>query len=85
MSDSQPRRGITLTREQLEEWSGRRLTDDEIDRLEDAIPNSSIPQAIDAIVSEAISDAISEAVRRGSDDGEPDGEPPSVPERAWST
>jgi hypothetical protein len=41
--------GITLTREQLERWSGRTLTDADLERLEDCIPNSSIPEAIDCI------------------------------------
>lgn len=38
--------GITLTRHQLEAWAGRTLTDDEVGRLDDAIPNSSIPDAV---------------------------------------
>lgn len=47
MSD---REGILLTREQLESWSGGPLTDDDLERLEDAIPNSSIPEAVSTIV-----------------------------------
>ncbi|OLF08548.1 hypothetical protein BU204_34210 [Actinophytocola xanthii] len=39
-----------LTHAQLEHWAGRLLTEDDIDRLEDAIPHSSIPDAIAAIV-----------------------------------
>lgn len=42
--------GVFLTREQLEAWAGRRLSDDDLGRLDEAIPNSSIPEAIDAIV-----------------------------------
>ena len=38
--------GITLTRGQLNAWAGRTLTDRQVDELEDAIPNSSIPEAI---------------------------------------
>lgn len=41
--------GITLTREQLEEWAGRALTDAEMERLARAIPRSSIPDAIGVI------------------------------------
>lgn len=47
-NDSQP--GVTLSRDQLEVWAGRELTDDEVDRLEEDIPNSSIPKAIATIV-----------------------------------
>lgn len=42
--------GILLTREQIEEWAGRALSDAEIERLEGAIPWSSIPEAINVIV-----------------------------------
>lgn len=44
------RPGITITRGQLEDWAGRRLTDDEVERLDECIPNSSIPEAIETIV-----------------------------------
>lgn len=49
-------RGIWLTMEQLRSWAGlhRDLTPDELDRLDDCIPNSSIPDAIGTIVSEAM-------------------------------
>jgi hypothetical protein len=40
-----------ITREQVESWAGRALSDDELERLSDAIPNSSIPDAVDTIVS----------------------------------
>lgn len=43
--------GIIITREQIEAWAGRSLTDDELDRLDECIPHSSIPDAIDTIVS----------------------------------
>ncbi|SDD55052.1 hypothetical protein [Actinokineospora iranica] len=39
-----------ITREQLECWTGRPLTDDDLSRLDAAIPNSSIPEAIGTIV-----------------------------------
>ncbi|MGW4720856.1 hypothetical protein [Nocardia sp. NPDC004260] len=39
-----------ITREQAESWAGRALSDDEMDRLDDAIPNSSIPEAIATII-----------------------------------
>ncbi|GAA0918924.1 hypothetical protein [Nonomuraea longicatena] len=42
--------GLILTRGQLESWAGRQLTDGEIDRLNDAIPCSSTPDAIGMIV-----------------------------------
>lgn len=42
--------GILLTRDQLECWAGMPLTDDMLTVLEDCIPNSSIPDAINAIV-----------------------------------
>lgn len=42
---------IVLDRVQLEAWAGRPLTDADVRRLEAAIPNSSIPEAIAVIVS----------------------------------
>lgn len=41
---------VQITREQLEGWSGRSLTDDQVVRLDEAIPDSSIPSAIDTLV-----------------------------------
>jgi len=41
--------GITLTRTQLEEWAGEALTDQQVEALEEAIPYSSIPEAINTI------------------------------------
>ena len=41
---------VTLTRDQLQEWAGRELTNDDIRRIADAIPNSSVPEAIATIV-----------------------------------
>lgn len=46
--DARP--GITLTRDQLEAWAGRALSDDEVSELDVAISNSSIPEAIATIV-----------------------------------
>lgn len=46
--------GITLTREQLEAWAGRELTDEEVEALDTAIPESSIPEAI-ATITEGLS------------------------------
>lgn len=40
-----------ISRDQAESWAGRTLTDDEVERLEECIPNSSIPDAIGTIVS----------------------------------
>ena len=42
--------GVTLTQGQLEEWARRKLTPGDLDRLDEAIPNSSIPDAVCAIV-----------------------------------
>ncbi|MFB7837814.1 hypothetical protein ACWIGW_44765 [Nocardia brasiliensis] len=50
MSESEPNQWQLITREQAESWAGRPLSDEEMDRLDDAIPNSSIPEAIGAIV-----------------------------------
>jgi hypothetical protein len=44
------RPSVVITREQIECWAGRALTDDEITRLDDCLPNSSIPDAIGDIV-----------------------------------
>lgn len=39
-----------ITRGQLEAWAGRPLTDHDLARIDEAIPNSSIPEAFGAIV-----------------------------------
>lgn len=41
-----PRRTVTITREQLEAWAGRELTDAMVDAIDGCIPDSSIPDAI---------------------------------------
>ena len=41
---------VIITPEQIECWAGRPLTDDEVSRLDDCIPNSSIPDAVADIV-----------------------------------
>lgn len=43
-----------ITREQLECWAGRSLTDDDLERLGNAIPHSCIPETIDVLANEAI-------------------------------
>jgi hypothetical protein len=40
---------ITISRGQLDEFAGRTLTDDEVERMADAWPNSSIPEALGTI------------------------------------
>lgn len=42
-------RSVTLTYEQLCAWAGRELSVDEIDKIDMAIPHSSIPEAISTI------------------------------------
>lgn len=56
-----PKKGIVLTREQIEAWAGVHLTDDEVDRLQACIADSSIPDAINAIVTEALGLGLSDA------------------------
>lgn len=43
-------RGITLTRDQLESWAGRGLSDREVERLEDALPHSTIGELVYLVV-----------------------------------
>lgn len=43
-----------ISRDQAEAWAGVKLADAELERLREAIPNSSIPDAIDTIVHEAL-------------------------------
>ena len=43
-------RGIIIDRYALEEWSGRSLSDDEVARLEKALPHSTLPDTIATIV-----------------------------------
>ena len=42
--------GLTITREQLDAWAEHRLSDADLKRLAECIPNSSIPDAIAEIV-----------------------------------
>lgn len=48
--------GELITREQAEHWAGRPLSDEDLERLDEAIPFSSIPDAISAIVDSFDSD-----------------------------
>ncbi|TMR88146.1 hypothetical protein [Nonomuraea basaltis] len=41
---------IVIPREQIEQWGGRPLTDDEMARLQKAIATSSIPEAVGALI-----------------------------------
>jgi hypothetical protein len=41
--------GIELTRDQLQAWAGRELTDEEVEQIDEAIQHSSIPEAINTI------------------------------------
>jgi hypothetical protein len=43
--------GVGFTRAQVQAWAGRALTDEEIERIEEAVSNSSIPEAIGIIAS----------------------------------
>jgi len=51
MIDSFGQLTIEITRGQLEAWAGRTLTDDEVRLLDGCVPDSSIPDAIETIVS----------------------------------
>lgn len=64
-----PRRGVFLTREQLECWAGRPLGDEEVGQLEDALPNSSLPEVVNTVVDsflgeDPLVDAMLEALRQ---------------------
>lgn len=48
------RQGITLSRDQLEAWARRPLSDNEVEAIDECIPHSSIPDAIETIANEAI-------------------------------
>ena len=48
--------GIELTRDQLQAWAGRELTDEEVEALDRAIPDSSIPEAIQTLADSLSSD-----------------------------
>lgn len=41
--------GVSLSRNQLTAWTGRELTVDELAELDEAVPHSSIPEAIGQI------------------------------------
>lgn len=49
-SDIAVKTPVVLTRDQIEEWAGTRLTPCEIERLTNAIPHSSIPDAVGEIM-----------------------------------
>jgi hypothetical protein len=50
VNDGQLLPGVTIAREQLEAWAGRPLSDDEVQRVADSLPNASVPEAIATIV-----------------------------------
>ena len=45
---------LMISREQAEAWVGHPLTDEQAEWIEEAIPNSSIPSAIETIAHEAL-------------------------------
>lgn len=60
--------GITLSRDQLECWAAAGpLTDEEINRLGDAIPNSPIPAAVAAIIDSILFDTRSDVEGESAD------------------
>jgi hypothetical protein len=44
------RTSVTITRQQLEQWAGRPLTDNEVGQVQEALPNASVPEAIATII-----------------------------------
>jgi hypothetical protein len=42
--------GLVITRAELNEWAGRKLTDDEVGQLAECVQHSSIPEAVATIV-----------------------------------
>lgn len=54
-------KGINLTGEQIEAWAGGPLSDEQVDRLAECIPHSSIPDAVETIVTEAMGVQFSES------------------------
>jgi len=48
------RRGLTFTREQVEEWIGHCITDDELEELERVLPYSSLPNCVETVAHEAL-------------------------------
>jgi hypothetical protein len=69
---------LLISAEQIDDWAGRRLTTDQLEQLAEAIPNSSIPEAIDTIVNEGLDlgdddacrDPFDTGCRESLDDGE---------------
>lgn len=54
LRDTFGRLTVEITRDQLEAWAGRTLTDAQVAQLDQIIPDSSIPDAIGVITSEAM-------------------------------
>lgn len=52
--------GITLTRAQLDAWAGFALTDEDIERIEEALPLSSLPDVVGTIAFAVRPDAVGE-------------------------
>jgi hypothetical protein len=49
---SPPPEGVLITRQQLDEWAGRLLRYDELDRLRKALPHSTLSDTVATIVGE---------------------------------
>lgn len=62
---------VAFTRDQVNEWAGRRLTDEELARITEALPLSSLPVAVYALVATLGPDV----PQGGQDQGIPVGEP----------
>lgn len=60
---------LLISAAQVDQWAGRRLTIDQLQELAEAIPNSSIPEAIDTIVNEALDLGDDQACRDPFDTG----------------
>ncbi len=60
-----PRDGIYVSRDRLEEYAGQPLTDEQVRRIADAVPHSSIPEAIATIASHL--DIFDHIANRGAD------------------
>jgi hypothetical protein len=52
--------GITLTRAQLDAWAGFALTDEDVERIEEALPLSTLPDVVGTIAFAVRPDAVGE-------------------------
>jgi hypothetical protein len=63
------RAGVIISRDQLESWAGRTLSDEEVARIGDALPHSSVPESVGTIAENMIIDEVAAEREQAEEQG----------------